>query len=187
MISIERPKALRILDRFLHPLLALFYPHARDAYPADVLATVFFSQKVLGINRSVPWPVHFASRVLYHKCIRLGRRSYPGWSQGCYIQARNGIEIGSNLRMGPHVGLISANHDPDDYDRWLPSEPIRIGDNVWIGMNSVVMPGVRIGSNVVIGANSVVSHDLPDDVVAVGSPCRVVRRKPPYRGCNYAG
>lgn len=177
----------RIIEAFLRPPLAFFYPGASDASPVSVFATVFFSQKILGINRGVSWPVHFTSRVLYRKRIRVGRRSYPGWSQGCYIQARNGIEIGSNLRMGPHVGLISANHDPDDYDQWLPSEPIRIGDNVWIGMNSVVMPGVRIGSNVVIGSNSVVIQDLPDNVVAVGSPCSVVRQKRPYRGRHYAG
>jgi acetyltransferase-like isoleucine patch superfamily enzyme len=176
-----------LLSSLLRPLLALLYPQALEASPVDVFATVFFAQKILGINRGIPWPVHFTSRVLYRKRIRIGHRSFPGWSQGCYIQARNGIEIGNNLRMGPHVGLISANHDPDDYDRWLPAEPIRIGDNVWIGMNSVVMPGVRIGNNVVIGANSVVTHDLPDNVVAVGSPCRAVREKPPYQGRDYAG
>ena len=61
----------------------------------------------------IPWPVHFTSRILYRKRITVGRRSYPGWSQGCYIQARNGIEIGYNLRMGPNVGLISSDHDLD--------------------------------------------------------------------------
>jgi acetyltransferase-like isoleucine patch superfamily enzyme len=176
-----------LLSSLLRPLPALFYPYAKEASPLDVFATVFLSQKILGINRAIPWPVHFTSRVLHGRRMRVGRRSFPGWSQGCYIQARNGIEIGHNLRMGPHVGLISANHDPDDYDRWLPAEPIRIGDNVWIGMNSVVMPGVRVGNNVVIGANSVVTHDLPDNVVAVGSPCRAVREKAPYQGHDYAG
>jgi acetyltransferase-like isoleucine patch superfamily enzyme len=174
------------LEALLRPPLALFYPGASDASPINVFATVFLSQKILGINRDVPWPVHFTSRVLYRKRIRLGRRSFPGWSQGCYIQARNGIEIGSNLRMGPHVGIISANHDPDNYDHWLPAEPIRIGDNVWIGMNSVVLPGAKIGSNVVIGANSVVTHEVPNNVIAAGNPCRVVRQKPPYQGREYA-
>uniref|UniRef100_UPI00301C5769 DapH/DapD/GlmU-related protein n=3 Tax=Bacteria TaxID=2 RepID=UPI00301C5769 len=53
--------------------------------------------------------------------------------------------------------------------------PIHIGDNVWIGANSVVLPGVKIGENSVIGAGSVVTKDIPSNVVAVGNPCRVLR------------
>lgn len=87
--------------------------------------------------------------------------------------------------MGPNVGLISSNHDLDDYDRHLAEEPIMIGDNVWIGMNSVIMPGVRIGDNVVIGAGSVVTRDIPSDSIAAGNPCAVLRPKPPYAGKTY--
>ncbi|MDD2941673.1 MAG: DapH/DapD/GlmU-related protein [bacterium] len=87
--------------------------------------------------------------------------------------------------MGPGVGLISANHNLDDYDKWDVAEPIRIGDNVWIGMNAVVLPGVKIGSNVVIGANSVVNADIPDNCLAAGIPCRVIKDKAPYTGKNY--
>jgi acetyltransferase-like isoleucine patch superfamily enzyme len=88
--------------------------------------------------------------------------------------------------MGPNVGLISANHDVDDYDQWLEAPPIRVGDNVWIGMNTVVLPGVRIGDNVVIASNSCVSRDIPSNSVAAGVPCTVTREKPPYRGRDYS-
>jgi len=104
----------------------------------------------------------------------------------CYVQARNGIEIGHNFRMGPGVGLISANHDHDDYDRHLPGKPIRIGNNVWIGMNSVIMPEVTIGDNVIIGAGSIVTTDIPSNSIAAGNPCRVIREKSPYRGFDYS-
>ena len=57
----------------------------------------------------------------------------------------------------------------------LYSLPIRIGNNVWIGAHSVVLPGVTIGDNVVIGAGSVVTKDLPSNVVAIGNPCKVLR------------
>jgi len=126
--------------------------------------------------------VHFTSTVLYPENVTLGINSAPGLGPGCYIQARNGISIGANVRLGPGVGLISANHDIGDYDHWIASPPIRIGNNVWIGMNAVVMPGVSIGDNVVIGAGSVVTTDVPADSIAAGTPCRVLREKPPYQG-----
>lgn len=165
--------------------LRWFYPRAEDI-PLFYLAYFFFPQKVLRINGRVPWPVHFTSRILFWKNVRKGRRTAPGMNAGCYIQARNGIVIGNNFRMGPNVGLISANHDLDDYDRHVDGDPIVIGDHVWIGMNSVVMPGVRIGDNVAIGAGSMVTRDIPSDVIAAGNPCRVLRPKPPYAGNPYA-
>ena len=88
--------------------------------------------------------------------------------------------------MGPGVGLISANHNESNYDQWDAVGPIVIGDNVWIGMHAVILPGVRIGSNVIIGANSVVNNDVPDNVIAVGNPCRVIGEKAPYAGLDYS-
>ena len=166
-------------------LLRAFYADIRGANPYHIIATVFLPQKILRINGTVPWPVDFRTKILYPRRIRLGKRSFPGWSPGCYIQARNGIEIGNNLRMGPGVGLISANHDVDDYDRWPVTSPIRIGNNVWIGMNTIVLPGIQIGDNVAIGANSVVTTDIPSNSIAAGNPCRVLREKPPYKGKLY--
>jgi acetyltransferase-like isoleucine patch superfamily enzyme len=160
------------------------YPNL-PGYPAYLLATYLVPQKVFRINGRASWPVHFTSTVLYPEKIVRGANTSPGLGPHNYIQARNGIVLGANLRLGPGVGLVSANHDLDDYDRWISAPPLRIGDNVWIGMNAVVMPGVVIGDNVVVGANSVVTSDLPDNCVAVGHPCRVIREKPPYRGRRY--
>ncbi len=172
--------------KILYSFLRIFYPKASGFNPYFVLATVFFSQKILGFNRFVPWPVHHTSRVLYKKRIKIGNRSFPGWSNGCYIQGRNGIIIGDNLRMGPNVGIISANHNVNNYDQWDKSEPILIGNNVWIGMGAVVLPGVKIGDNVVIAANSVVNKDLPANSIAAGVPCKVLRDKGPYQGFDYS-
>ncbi|MDZ7735374.1 MAG: DapH/DapD/GlmU-related protein [Gammaproteobacteria bacterium] len=175
-----------LLTNIIYTFLRLFYRNLKGADPLHVFGIVFFMQKIVGFNRLVPWPVHFTSRVIHHNNIKVGVRSFPGFSQGCYIQGRNGIVIGNNLRMGPGVGLISANHNKDDYDRWDYEKPIYIGDNVWLGMNVVVLPGVRIGSNVIIGANSVVSHDILSNAIAIGNPCEVVREKFPYQGVDYA-
>ncbi len=162
-----------------------FYPRAKGV-PIEYLLYCFFPQKVLMINAMVPWPVHFTSRILYHRKIKLGNGCAPGLSGGCYIQGRQGIRMGHNVLTGPGVGIISSNHDLDDYRFHTASDPIEIGDNVWLGMNTVVLPGVKIGSNVAVGANSVVSRDLPDNVIAAGSPCRVLKSKPPYRGPDYS-
>jgi len=105
---------------------------------------------------------------------------------GCYIQARNGIRLGNNVRIGPGVGIISAGHSLDDYDVHEDGPPIVIGNNVWIGMNSVILPEVTIGDNVVVGAGSIVTTDIPANSIAAGNPCKVIKPKPPYRGFDYS-
>ena len=88
------------------------------------------------------------------------------------------IYIGSNVLIGPNVTIATANHpiEPALRERALQyNREVRIGDNTWIGAGTVIVPGVTIGRNVVIGAGSVVTKDIPDNVVAVGNPCRVIR------------
>jgi len=88
------------------------------------------------------------------------------------------VTIGKNAQIAPNVSIYTAGHPihPDmrntGYEYGIP---ITIGDNVWIGGNTAIMPGVTIGDNVVIGAGSVVTKDIPDNAVAVGNPCRVIR------------
>jgi galactoside O-acetyltransferase len=88
------------------------------------------------------------------------------------------IRIGNGVMIAPSVTLTTTGHPVHparrvDFARF--SEPIVIEDKVWIGSNAVVLPGVRIGYGSVIGAGSVVSRDVPPMVVAVGTPCRVLR------------
>ena len=80
--------------------------------------------------------------------------------------------------FGPNVTVATANHpiNPGLRARALQyNKDIRIGNNVWIGAGTVIVPGVTIGDNSVIGAGSVVTRDIPENVVAVGNPCRVLR------------
>ncbi len=179
-------KIVQVLEKFKWAFfwLDFFYPNAQGISVAHKLYC-FIPQKIFRINGSATWPMHFTSRVLSAKKIVVGNRSAPGLNSGAYIQAKNGIEIGNNCRFGPNVGLISANHNIDDYDQWDVVNPIIIGNNVWIGMNTVVMPGIKIGNNVVIGANSTVTKDIPDNSIAVGSPCKVVKVKEAYKGEKY--
>jgi len=164
--------------------LDFFYPNAKGISVAHKLYC-FFPQKILRINGSATWPMHFTSRVLVVKNIKVGNRSAPGLNSGAYVQGKNGIIIGNNCRFGPNIGLISANHNTDDYDFWDKTGPIRIGNSVWLGMNVVVMPGIQIGNNVIVAANSVVTKNIPPNSIAAGIPCKVIKEKPPYKGNEY--
>ena len=89
------------------------------------------------------------------------------------------VTIGENCMMAPNVAIYTAGHPIHPAARNSAYEygiEVTIGDNVWLGGNTVVVPGVHIGSNVVIGAGSVVKKDIPDWSVAVGNPCRVVKK-----------
>lgn len=89
------------------------------------------------------------------------------------------VTIGANAQIAPNVSIYTAGHPlhPDSRNSGYEyGIPVTIGDNVWIGGSTVIMPGVNIGSNVVIGAGSVVTKDIPDWSIAVGNPCRVLRK-----------
>ncbi|MBR5942239.1 MAG: sugar O-acetyltransferase, partial [Clostridia bacterium] len=82
------------------------------------------------------------------------------------------------VMFGPNVTVATANHpiDPELRSRGLQyNRDVYIGENVWIGAGVIIVPGVRIGRNTVIGAGSIVTKDIPENVVAVGNPCRVLR------------
>ncbi len=88
------------------------------------------------------------------------------------------IHIGENVMLAPNVQIYTAYHPLDAQVRISGLEaasPITIGDNVWIGGGSIVLPGVTIGDNTTIGAGSVVNKNIPANVVAAGNPCRVIR------------
>lgn len=110
----------------------------------------------------------------YGKHIEIGK--------GCFIQqcctffGRGGITLGENVLVGPKVNIITINHDPDPENRSATyGRPVVIGDNVWIGINSTILPGVSIGCGAIIGANSVVTKDVPPMTVVAGNPARIIK------------
>ncbi len=89
------------------------------------------------------------------------------------------IYVGDKVMIGPNVTITTANHpiDPELRSRGLQyNKDVYIGENAWIGAGVVILPGVHIGKNTVIGAGSIVTKDIPDNVIAVGNPCRVMRK-----------
>lgn len=108
--------------------------------------------------------------------ISIGEWFYANYD--CIIVDVCKVKIGDNVMFGPRVGIYTAGHPIDAEIRNTGLEfgaPVTIGDNVWVGGSVVINPGVTIGNNVVIGSGSVVTKDIPDNVVAVGNPCRVLR------------
>lgn len=137
-------------------------------------------QKLFRLNPKVNWPVHFTSKVIAPENITKGILCDPGDNLNNYIQANNGVNFGSNIELGPGVCIISANHDINNLRQHKKAKPITIGNNVWIGANSTILPEITIGNNVIIGANSLVVTDIPDNSIAVGNPCKVIKTKKPY-------
>ncbi len=89
------------------------------------------------------------------------------------------VTIGNRVLFGPKVGLYTSNHSFDAHEREIGgciAKPITIGNRCWLAANVTVLPGVTIGDNVVVGAGSVVTHDIPNNVVAAGNPCRILRK-----------
>lgn len=109
--------------------------------------------------------------------IRIGKHFYA--NTGLVILDEAPVTIGDHVFLGPGVAIYTACHPVDAAVRRMDLEyakPVTIGDDVWIGGNVTLNPGVTIGCNVVIGSGSVVTRDIPDGVVAAGNPCRVIRK-----------
>ncbi len=109
--------------------------------------------------------------------IKIGENFYA--NHNLVILDGNKVTFGDNVFIAPNCGFYTAGH-PLDYEtrnKGLEyAKPIKVGNNVWIGGNVVVLPGVTIGDGAVIGAGSVVTKDIPENVVAVGNPARVVKK-----------
>lgn len=116
--------------------------------------------------------------------IEIGENTFV--NTNCMFLDNNLIKIGKNGLIAPYVQIYTTSHPLNASNRIYQegertryrssTKPVIIGDNVWIGGNSVIFPGVTIGNNVTIGAGSVVTKDIPDDVLAFGNPCQVVKK-----------
>lgn len=147
--------------------------------PISIRITNFIFQRVLRVNSGLKESVHFTSTVVSSEKLRVHATSAKSLavSGGCYIQAGNGITIGSRTIWASGVKLISANHGASEDRTWVPGPPMQIGAGCWIGANAVILPGVVLGDNTVVGAGAVVTKPYPEgNCVLVGNPARVLRR-----------
>lgn len=115
--------------------------------------------------------------VAYGSHIEVGENFYA--NKDCIFMDINTIRFGNNVIIGPRCSFYCAGHplapEVRNRDRLEFGLPIQVGDDVWIGGNSVILPGITIGNNSVIGAGSVVTKDVPEDVVVAGNPAKVIK------------
>ena len=127
----------------------------------------------VGENVKIEPPLHCD----YGCHITVGDNFYANYN--CIFLDVSKVKIGNDVMFGPEVKVFAAGHPIDAAVRDAQLEfgkPITIGNSVWVGGGSIINPGVTIGDNVVIGAGSVVVRDIPSNSVAVGNPCRVIRK-----------
>ena len=127
----------------------------------------------MGENIYIEPPVHMA----YGTNVHIGEGFYANFN--LVIVDDIDVYIGDNVMIAPNVTITPTGHPVDAELRRYGTQfsiPVRIGNDVWIGSNAVILPGITIGNNSVIGAGSVVTKDIPENVVAVGNPCRVLRK-----------
>ena len=167
-------------------------------------ATLYAEEWIGSLLRPIPGLLGFGLRYLFYRLlfarlagfgyisrgvhfihsygIRFGRNDHI--NTGCTFDGRGGLTMGDNVLIGPNVVIVSSQH------RWdlsteLPiiqqghqSAPITIGDDVWIGANAVVTPGVTLATGTVVGAGSVVTASTEPYAIVAGSPARVIGRRP---------
>lgn len=157
-----------------------------DSDPADFEGRTALLEEIFGTpcDGWIEPPFYFC----YGRHIQLGSGTYI--NVNCNFIDDGQITIGENCLFGPAVSIATVGHPVrPDLRGYMYCDSVTIGNNCWIGANSVICPGVTIGDNTVIGAGSVVTRDIPANVVAAGNPCRVIREinendeKYYYRDC----
>lgn len=130
-------------------------------------------------RRGIHFPVGKNTRISNGKNLEFDNSSLNIFQQpGCYFQNESGkITIGKNVHIAANVGVITANHNPENPDDHLPAKDVVIGDHCWIGMNAMILPGVHLGPYTTVGAGAVVTHSFEEGhCVVAGNPAKVIRK-----------
>lgn len=145
-------------------------------YSVKKMFIIFFMQKIIGINRDVPWPVHFTSQIKSPQNITKQTNKNPGGSINNYIDARNGVVFGENVWIGPGISIISQNHSLTNYLEYRKAKPIIIKKNSILSANCILLPEVELGEHTIVAAGAVVTKSFPEkNQVLVGNPARVIK------------
>lgn len=139
-----------------------------------------FTQKLFGgFNKSAKFPISNKTTVMRWENINFHPDNLDNFqSPGCYIQASSDakITIGRGTYIAPNCGIITSNHDVFNLDVKLPGKNIEIYENCWIGMNSVILPGVVLGERTIVGAGSVVTKSFPEgNQIIAGVPAKTIK------------
>lgn len=137
----------------------------------------YVSCKRMRVNQDVPWPVSPRIAIVQPQNITFHPDDLNNFQTfGNYFQAIGEIRIGRGTFIAPNVGIITANHDPSDLQNHAEAKPVVLGEACWIGMNSMILPGVTLGDHTVVGAGSVVTKSFPEgNCVIAGNPARKIK------------
>ncbi len=186
---------------FSHPVIGvrkiLFFifgnTFGRIFYPAKMFKSRWFNsltekgwewvsygiinQKIKGKNGLVPWPVSPYQNITNPKNIDFHYDDINNFQMiGSYFQAQGKISIGKGTYIAQNVGFITANHDFNNLDKHLLPKSIQIGNNCWIGMNSIILPGVKLGNRTMVGAGSVVTKSFEEgNCIIAGNPAKIIK------------
>lgn len=174
-------KLLKIVSGIFYPkeyLSAKFFDTTSVGF--KWIIKCWFPQKIQGINRQIPWPVSPFNTIVGAKeniefCID-NLDNFQG--SGVYFQCFSAkIHIGKNVLIANNVGFITANHDFYNVQNHMPGKDIFIGDNCWIGMNAIILPGVVLGENTIVGAGAVVTKSFPEgNSIIAGNPAKCIKK-----------
>lgn len=161
-----------------------FIKHTQETQ-VPITLKMWWNQKVIGRHKGVYWPVHNSSKINQYKNVCIGVETSPGYEPGCYIQGIGKVYIGDYTQIAQNVGIISANHDVYKNNEHIISE-VRIGKYCWLGMNSVILPGVTLGDFTIVGAGSIVTKSFPEGFcVIAGNPAKIIRQLDPKKCERY--
>lgn len=172
-----------IVKKLLYIFLRLFYSE-------DVLRGKWFTKYQVGYlwalhsiphrlrHRSIKVPYAKSAKIFSGHNLIISSSSINCLQSDIYLQNRlNKVIIGDNCYIAPHVGIITEQHDIHNLEKHAVGSDVMIGNWCWVGMNSVIMPGVVLGDHTTVGANSVVTKSFPEGyVVLAGSPAKIIRK-----------
>ena len=137
-----------------------------------------WTRNILRLDRTYPFPVALGVCISNTRNITFHPDNLDNFqSPGLYLQNFAGhITLGQGCYLAPNVGIITANHDPLNLDEHLDAQDVVIGEGCWIGMNSVILPGVVLGPKTIVGAGSVVTRPFTNGhAVIAGAPARQIK------------
>ena len=153
-----------------------FFDRYRDLASKWILKGII-QQKILRINSNVPFPISSKSTIVNPENIIFRPEDIHIFQNpGLYLQANGKLTIGKGTLIGPNTGIVTANHNLDNFDVHDEPKDVTIGERCWIGMNCSILPGVTLGEHTIVGAGSVVTKSFPEgNCIIAGNPARKIK------------
>lgn len=168
------------MKKLVNSVVFFLFPHLKEyvRFQKSQTSKVSFYQWCrfwLSRDKSLYWPVHKNTELTHPNNIYVGINSKVGLRPGNYIQGNGGLYIGNYVNITPNCGIITGNHNPLNHNVHIDKE-VRIEDYCWIGMNSMILPGVHLGPRTVVAAGSVVTKSFPDGFCIIGgNPAKLIK------------